>query len=223
MKLILFILFIASIAIPAQPPNSTWVLYKWGNSGQYRPYSTAHTLDTLAIFNFPQTGNNVAYPVFLVTTKATNLLGDLSGKTIRATLTISTTGSPDFVWGGLLSGWNIGGLPANARLFISSEVGYSNSQYKDAPEHFWWSHTWTEISKTTGTVTLVDALDPNNWSDANGRLGTNPAVAGAFDAVVRTTVTIGIACSGGNFFDCGTAILAGTGTANFRLNDFTLD
>ncbi len=211
MKYLLFLMGALSVSA-AQPPLTPWVLYKWGNSGQYKPYAAPD-----ATFSFPQTGRNVAYPVFLVTTTATNLIGNLSGKTLEATLTISVTASPGFVWGGLLSGWNTGGLPANVRMFISSEIGYGNSQYTSHPEHFWWSHTWAEISEMTGTVTLSDALDPNNWSDANGRFANDPAVAGAFQAVISNAVTVGLACSGGNFFDCGVAILNGTGTATFHL------
>lgn len=220
MKLILFILFCAICCVAAPPPSSTWVLYKWGNSGKYNPSSTTNATGTLASFSFPQTGNNVAYPAFLTTTTDTNLLGNLTGKTISGTIRLDVTSNPQFRYGGQ-GQWNLGSAPANTRLFIStSSAPYSNSGYKACPSCYWFNAAVSvQIKATTGTATLQDTLDPSRWSNANGQLGSS--VPSEFTNAIANVRQIGLSYGGGSFYDVGIAITNGTGIATFQLLTFS--
>lgn len=219
MKLILFILLLATVGIAAPPPSSTWILYKWGNSGKYNPSNTTNTTGTIASFNFPQTGNNVAYPAFLTTTSDTNLLGNLTGKTISGTIQLDVTSNPQFRYGGQ-GQWNFGNTPANTRLFISTSAApYSNPGYKACPSCYWWSaYTWVQVSSTTGTATLQDTFDPSRWSNANGQLGSS--LPAEFADAIANVHQIGLAYGGGSFYDVGIAITNGTGAATLHLITF---
>lgn len=214
------LLWIACHARGGQPPSSPWIVYKWGNSGQYRPFSAAGVGGDIATFPFPSTGNNVAYPALLTTTTVSEYLGNLSGQTVSATLSVTATGNPDFVWGGLLSGWNTCCLPANTRLFIStSAAAYSNSGYTACPSCYWWATSaWVEIAPT-GAVTISALLDPSLWSNAQGQLGTSEPTA--FANAVANVRQIGLSYGGGSFYDVGIAVLNGSGTATFHLLSFS--
>jgi len=216
-------LALKGVAGKAQPQSgggvtSPWILYNWNSQGHYVPANAFGSGGDLSTFSFPLSGRNVAYPTFLLT--QTNVVGNLTGKTLTCTFTISATGSPQFVWGGDLSGWNTCCLPANARFFISDQVGYSNPAYTACPGCFWWSdNVWAQISATTGTVTISATFDPAVWSDAGGVIGSNDLAD--FNYTVAHVVQIGVAFSGGSFFDVGVAILNGTGSGWFHLNSFT--
>lgn len=220
MKKIISLFCLSILCIAAKPSrpggdgSTPFVLWKWNSSGAYVASGDG------ASWSFPLSGHNVAYCAFDNTTTVTNVLGDLTGKTVSATYTIAETGSPDYVWGGLLSGWNTGGLPANARLFIStSSAGYSNSGYTACPNCYWWSHTWSELGP--GQTVITDTFDPSNWSNANGHTANEPDYLAAFQSAIANVHQIGLALSGGSFFDVGVAIRNGTGNATFTLNSFT--
>ncbi len=199
----------------AKPPSggggtTPWTFYKWASNGQYIASGNGTN------WAFPSSGHNVAYATFVIT----NNSGDLSGKTISCTYTVTTIGSPQFIWGGYLSGWNTTGFPANARLFISSmPPPYSNSGYTACPTCYWWSSQWAEINN--GTDTISDSVtNLAHWSDAQGHNAADPNYTASFLAAVSLTKQCGIALSGGSFYDCGVAILNGTGTGTFTLNSF---
>lgn len=216
-------LILSALSVLAAPfPSSPFVLYKWGNSGQYKPYAAFGSGGDVATFSFPQTGNNVAYPAFLTTTTVSDHLGNLTGQTISATLTLAVTGNPGFRFGGQ-GVWNFGSLPANTRLFIStSSAPYSNAGYNACPSCYWWSGVaWTQISATTGTATLQDTFDPSHWSNANGQSGSSMPTE--FANAIANVRQIGLAYGGGSFYDVGIAITNGTGTAIFHLMDFSVE
>lgn len=221
MKLVLFLLLFGATTLLAAPPqpSSPWLVYKWHNSGQYKPNAAPE-----ATFSFPSSGRNVAYPAFLSTTTITDILGNLTGQTVSATFSITVTGDPDFVWGGLLSGWNCCGLPANTRFFISDRSDtYSNANYTQHPNSYFWSQAWIEISALTGTSTITTNFDPSQWSQATGHFGSEPEYLAAFQSVVAGIKQIGLSFSGGSYYDCGTAILNGTGSSEFHLITFLAD
>lgn len=219
MKLILILLFLAVASVAAPAPSSAWLVYKWGNNGQYRPYDASGVGGDVATFSFPQTGHNVAYPAFLTTTVDSSVLGDLTGQTITATIDLSVTGNPQFRFGGQ-GVWNLGSAPANTRLFIStSSAPYSNAGYTACPSCYWWSAVaWVQISATTGTATLQDTFDPSHWSNANGQSGSS--LPAEFAAAIANVHQIGLSYGGGSFYDVGIAITNGTGTATFHLATF---
>lgn len=225
---LLFLLLLLVVSVAAgrggQQPSTPWVLYKWGNSGQYKPYSAFGSGGDVATFAFPVHSQNAAYAAFLTTTTITNHLGNLTGQAVSATISVTFTGTPEFVWGGLLSGWNPTGLPAHARLFIStSSSPYSNAGYTACPDCYWWSQpAWVELNMLTGTVTITDVLDPTHWSQANGILGSDHPTE--FQAAIANVRQIGVAMGGGSFFDCAVAILNQSGdSAMFHLISFSTD
>lgn len=219
--LFLLFLFLSSLFVcgAAPFPSSDFVLYKWHSSGQYRPYDASSAGGDIATFSFPQTGRNVAYPAFLTTTTVTNVLGNLTGQTVSATLTLTTTGNPGFRYGGQ-GVWNFGSLPAHTRLFFStSSASYSSAGYKACPSCYWWSTTaWVALNASTGTATISDVLDPSHWSNANGQPGSS--LPAEFSAAIANVQQIGVAYGGGSFYDVGVAITNGTGTATFHLISF---
>lgn len=218
----LLLLFAFCLSLNAAPqPTSPWIVYSFAGSGPkgYKPSNATGVGGDLATFSFPKTGNNVAYPAFLTTTTVTNHLGNLTGQTISATLSLTTTGSPGFRYGGQGT-WNLGTLPANTRLFIStSAAAYSNPGYTACPSCYWWSGTaWTQISATTGKVTLTGVFNPTNWSNAKGKSGSS--LLSEFTNAVANVRQIGFSYGGGSFYDVGIAVTNGTGTATFHLLSF---
>lgn len=203
---------------PNPPPSTPWVLFSWANNGNYNPSSAPNQT-----FQFPTAKRNVAFPAFLTTTTVTNVLGDLSGQTITATITLSVTGNPQFCYGGNTpwSSWNLGGLPANTRLYFSTNPSaYNLNDAAQNESDYWWSSApsaWTVISAATGTVTLTDTFDPAHWSNAQGHSASDPNYTAAFQSAVANVRQIGVSFGGGSFFDVGIAVLPNTGTAIFHL------
>ena len=232
-KLFLALFLTASIltllAPPPNPPPSTpWVLYSWGNSGNYIPSSAPAQPGDIATFSFPVAKRNVAFPAFLTTTTMTNVLGNLTGKTITAAINLSITGNPVPCYGGNTpwSSWNLGGLPANTRLYVSTNSAAYDLQDANIHENaYWWSSApsaWVEISASTGTVTLTDTFDLSHWSNAQGHSAADPNYTAAFQAAVSNVRQIGVSFGGGSFFDVGIAVLPNTGTMQFHLISYVV-
>ncbi len=215
MKILFLVLMMALSACAAPTPSSTWVLYSWANSGRYVPSATDGS------FSFPLAKKSSAYPAFLTTTLDSSVLGDLTGQTITATINLTVTGSPLFRFGGQGS-WNNGSLPPNTRLYFSTNAAAYDLQ--DATLHenaYWWSGSaWTEVTNNMGIVVLSDTFDPVHWSNAQGHSAADPAYTPAFNAAVANVRQIGLAFSGGSFFDTGVAVIANTGTATFHLLNY---
>lgn len=217
-----FLLLASAVAKPRSSgpaPTTPWVIYSWNSQGRYVPANTVSNS-----FVFPQIGRNVAYPTFLTTTTQTQLLGNLTGRVIRTAFTITTTGNPQFVYGGQLSGWNHGSAPANCRFFISTHTeAYSNQGYTADPNGFWWSAVNSTLHGGVDAISEA-TFQPERWSNANGHLASeSPYYTQAFQSVVANVRQIGLAYGGGSFFDVGVAILNGTGTALFHLDSFVAE
>lgn len=230
-KLILALVLTASTLLappPNPPPNTPWVLYSWANNGNYVPSSAPAQPGDISTFSFPVAKRNVAFPSFLTTTVDSGVLGDLTGKTITVNLNLSVTGNPQFCYGGNTpwSSWNLGGLPANTRLYFSTNAATYNLQDANINENaYWWSSgpsAWTVISATTGNVVLTDTFDPSHWSNAQGHSAADPNYTAAFLAAVANVRQIGVSFGGGSFFDVGIAVLPNTGTAQFHLVSYNV-
>lgn len=227
--LFLLLLLAASLAAGrgGPQPSTPWVLYSFGNGQQYTPSGAAGIDGDIATFNFPKAKGNAKFPTFLTTIVDTNILGDLAGKTLLATLEISVIGNPIFVYGGQGDWNNCPSPPANARLYFSTNAAGFNLQESVQHENgYWWSHTGVVIiSATTGLATISDTFAPEHWSNANGHAANeNQAYTDAFNAAIANVRQIGVACSGACFFDVGVAIQNISGTAaTFHLISYSAD
>lgn len=150
---------------------------------------------------------------FFATTHPGDLLGDLTGKTLTATFTISET-DPAFTYYGYGQSWNEGTTPASVRLYF-----HGNTTGTFDPADYWWSNpaSATLASLVGNTVTLTVSLDGTNWSDYYGKLGT--AVPDQFAASVADVTMIGLSFGGGSFFSNGVGL--SSGSATFTLSSFS--
>ena len=214
MRRLLFIIPIAAIAALVTVPSfagaastSTWKTYDYNSSGHaITPTSATSTGADNASFNFQP---NV-YTAQLVTTAKT-LVGDQTGGTVNATLTV--TG----VTGAFVDQNGGGCTPDNqtVRLFFTTKnPGFNYTDY-------WWSNpTAMTLTAPTSSATLNVSLDPSQWSDWNGEKGDSSAsVTAAFNAAVANVQTIGLSFGGGCFFENGVTTSDGSGT--FALTGFS--
>jgi|SRR5947209_3064973 len=130
-----------------------------------------------------------------LTTQTKPLTGDLTGKTLHDTITVSgaTTFTTHF-------GAGCGNPPA-ARFFF---IAKTNGPF--APTDYWWSDAQQYVL-ANGTVTLNEPVAPVDWSDYNGQPAA--ANAAAFTAAAANVREIGLSFGGDCFFENGAA---GTGT-----------
>jgi len=198
----------------------TWMLTTFGRGGTYSRSSSDGS------FVFPQwKRNQVAFPAFLSTTTDSSVLGNLSGKTISATVTITATPNAVFVFGGELPRWNTGPFPASGRLWFSTTAQTYDVQDGIDNEHkYWWSrHSQFICTNNLGTVTISDSFDPSHWTSANGRPGNDPLFIDKFNAAVSNVRQIGVSFGGGCCFDIGVGLKPQSGSsASFRLNAFNV-
>ena len=142
-----------------------------------------------------------------------SLLGDLTGKSVSASFTVSglTTGS-SFMYYGEPS---CGGTTANVRYYFET----SNAGGFDET-HYWWSNPVSAALTANGSVSLPSvSLTGTNWSDFYGHFGSDPAYSAGFNAAVSNVTEIGLSFGGGCFFENGVGTTDGSGT--FTLNSYT--
>lgn len=156
------------------------------------------------------TGNSGRFP---------GLLGNLTGKSVSASFTVSGLnagqrftyyGEPDAC----------GGTAVHARYFFetSKAGGFAETQY-------WWSNpVAATLSANGGPVTLATVpLTGANWSDYNGDFGVDGPqgdYAAGFNAAVSNVTRIGLSFGGGCFFENGVGTTDGSGS--LTLNTFTV-
>jgi len=232
MKKILVLLAFATSTFAAKPPGggvtTPWFQTQWTSSSAWVTVNAPASSGNVGSFTFPtytyrSSGRLVTS--FLTTTTDTNLLGNITGKTITATLSVVAFFGTEFGYGGMLNsrgdgpGWNTGTMPANCRIFLTTYPGTYSNTYADAHANdFWWTHEGVAvIDDMTGTVTITATLDPAQWSNASGQFD-----ATAFNAAITNVRQIGLAFGGGSFFDVGVGVLQDTGSASFYLNSFTV-
>ena len=181
-------------------------------------YYTPSTPGTLSMSAADQGGigslgfTDVPNTALLVTDNGSfkgQLLGDMSNKTITADFTIANASA--FTYYGQGSPSNPCGTPANVRFYFATDNGGGF-----AYTHYWWSNPISQVL-TNGTFTITANVEPAEWSDWNGQVGTS-VPAGFADAASNVTL-IGLSFGGGCFFENGVGTTDGNGT--FTLNSFT--
>jgi len=146
-----------------------------------------------------------------------DLLGDMTGKSLTATVGVTVTPTTVFTYYGEGTPSNPCVFPANVRFYFQTDTS-GKFEYTD----YRWSDfafaTLDELKAADKTIT-ANFSDPSAWSDWNGQSGaTNPV---AFANAVKDVQFVGLSYGGGCFFENGVGIVPGTGSGYFRLMDFT--
>jgi hypothetical protein len=199
----------AAVAAPGGNSNSNWHVGYYNNSG--RALSEAQAASTP---NGPQltftSDDNTALLTTSQGSQKGNRLGDLTGKTITARFNIA--GTDGFTYYGEPDGCN---TPANTRLFFST----SNAGGFDFT-HYWWSNPNAQVLVDGNNLSVTATVDPANWSDYDGKFGTDPVTGNGFDKAAANVTEIGLSFGGGCFFENGVGSNSGAGT--LTLTDFTV-
>ena len=160
--------------------------------------------------------------LFLTSHRGSGLLGDLTGKTLTATLTITGTATA-FTYYKEGDPENDGKCgtpaPASVRLYFEGKTNFENN-------HQWWSnpHAYTLTSLVGNTLTLTVPLDTPNWSDKVGRV-PRPAsdVPTDFADAVATVGAVGVSFGGGCIsFAFAGGVAPTDGTASFVLKSYSV-
>lgn len=194
-------------------PEKKWMQYFYRANG-VAPAPKPSTLvngGTAVGFTFLDTPDTA---LFMTGHPAYNgtLLGDLTGETVSASVTISATGP--FTYYGQGTASNPCGTPASVRLYFST----NNNELGES--QYWWSNPDSN-PLAPGSDSLSAPLTPDAWSDRDGHPGTfDAAHEAAFAAAVADVQHIGLSFGGGCFFANG---VGNTGTASFALTEFIVE
>ena len=203
-------------AASSGPAASYWHIGYYTPSGRALSLASAPAASgSVASLNFTNQDNTA----LLVTDNAgqfPTLLGNLTGKSVSATFTISgLNGGENFTYYGEgTSGNSCQPGVTTVRYFFetSSAGGFSYTDY-------WWSNPVHANLSANGSVNLSPvSFDGANWSDWNGLSGTTESAG--FNAAVSHVTMIGLSFGGGCFFENGVGTSDGSGT--FTLNTFTV-
>lgn len=205
----LMVALVASATMAAPTPQ--WKVYTYNSSGQAYTSKIATTYTTGRGFDFLSTPDTA----LLTTSQDKSLLGNLTGKTLTATFTI-TGASPTFTYYGAPDA--CGTAPAVRLYFEGNSKGkftYDTAGYSK----FWWSNpVSTTLAVSSDTLTLQASLDTANWSDWGGELAST--VPTYFDKAVASVSSVGVSFGGGCFFANGVGVA--TGSAQFILTGYTV-
>lgn len=179
--------------------DPTWYVYNY-NNGNHLSRTKANYSGGTASFTF-QPGAFTA----LLTTEDASLSGDLTGKTLTDTISVSGATTP-FV---TENGGGCGNSPAVRFYFTTPGFAYT---------HFWWSNPVSYLL-ANGTATLTAPLnDPSQWSDWNGQSGTsNPQ---AFADAVSKVNEVGLSYGGDCFFENGATVTGGSASFTSQFSEF---
>jgi hypothetical protein len=182
-------------------PN--WKLLGLGSSGRTWTSKPATAFADGIGFAFSTTPTDTR--LFLTSHPGSGLLGDLTGKTLTATFTITGTATAfTYPEGG--PPMNACPTPASVRLYFEGNTTLENY-------HQWWSNpqAYTLTSLVGHTLTLTVPLDRANWSDKNDD---------DFAAAVANVGAVGVSFGGGCFLPTGVAPT--DGTASFVLKSYSV-
>ena len=148
----------------------------------------------------------------MTTTQDKSLLGDLTGKTITATFTVTASSDAAFAYD-LTDNPCTPGV-SSVRLYFKSNL----KQTPGIPTNYWWSNpgSYTFLDGTSATTTLTVPLGTGTlWTDYNGQQDT-----AGFAQAITNVGQIGLSFGGGCFFANGVGLTAGT--ASFLLTSYTV-
>jgi hypothetical protein len=181
--------------------TSTWTEFVYNSSGNaLKGVALPDSSGGNATFDFAP-GVYTA----LLTTSDKDMTGDLTGKTLNASVTVSG------VTGAFVDQNGGGCTPDNqtVRLYFNSG-GTGEGGKRGFYTTFWWSNP-VSFTLTNGGATLTASLaNPNEWSDWNGQNGST--VPDAFNTAATKVLSVGLSFGGGCFFENGVTVDSGSGT-----------
>ena len=201
---------------PADPPPASWTVYDYNPSGQaLAPRVSANsmpaTTDPDGSVRFPFKLNTFTA---LLTTTDKALTGDLSMKTLSATVEV-------LGGAGLFEDQHNGGCVPDRKyvrfFFVSPRAsGTTGPGTTGFYTQFWWSNPAdvTLVTDPQSTLSMSAIVgDPNEWSDWNGKRGNDsPEVMEHFMVAIRNVQSVGYSFGGGCFFENGVTTTDGGGT-----------
>jgi hypothetical protein len=200
---------------PADPPAASWTVYDYNPSGQaLKPRVSANSMPATTA-----TDDSISFPfkldiyTALLTTTDKALTGDLSAKTLNATVEVQG-GS-----GAFQDQHNGGCLPDRkyVRFFLVSPraSGTTGPGTTGFYTQFWWSNP-VDVTLATDPQTplsmtaVVDGV--HQWSDWNGTFNdASLEVMEHFQTAIRNVQSVGFSFGGGCFFENGVTTSDGGG------------
>jgi hypothetical protein len=173
-----------------------WKVWTYNPSGRaFKGGVPASASSGIATFAFPATPDTALLVTDHGSYKGT-LLGDLTGKTVSAT--VSDSGGP-FTYYGQGTPQNPCPGTATVRLYFQTK-----SPASFAETDYWWSNPVSlPLNGLTTPTPMSVPLNPANWSDFNGHFGIDPTYTAAFNEAVKNVTSIGLSFGGGCFFENG--------------------
>jgi hypothetical protein len=200
---------------PATTPSASWTVYDYNPSGRaIRPRVSADSMPATT------TGDTTSFPfklntyTALLTTRDSSLTGDLSGKSLNVTVTVSGGG-------GVFQDQNNGGCTPdnkNVRFYFASPKasGTTGTDTTGFYTRFWWSNPMSVplVSDPQGPMSISQPVNAvHMWSDWNGKFNDDsPEVMDAFQVAIHNVQTVGLSFGGGCFFENGVTTSDGMGT-----------
>ncbi len=212
---LLMVALVSGTAFAAPKATSLWNVYNINSGGAaYTPKAAPGATGSLANFNFPTSPTTA----LLTTTQDKTLLGDLTGKTLSATFTISASTGAAFNYAG-----TCGSTPASVRLYFAGDTTGKFTQDTAGYSKYWWSNPQSytlasAVGSTSVTLTVPLTSATQEWSDWGGELAPN--VSASFDSAVAQVSAVGLSFGGGCFFANGVGMSAGS--ASFSLTSYSV-
>ena len=196
------------IAFPAPAPAPAPVLGWSDRNGT--PMQTNSSGQTY--FVFPSAAPGVNY-----VTKAVNGIPATAGH-MQIVYSVAVTGSPVFDYRTNPNNTCGMGYPGTVRLFIQRAGDNMSGAGAYQQYRYWAVAGFKELAP--GLFTVDAPLDPAQWSDVYGALGSaNPTL---FAAAVANAGRIGVTFGGGCFFGHGVINSGLNSSATFTINGFSI-
>lgn len=200
MRTLSLFLFVSALMAQMFPIDSTWSAYSFNwSKGTFDPYPTTYPPNAAA-FVFPSTA-----PLRVVAMDKRGASG-ISGTTLTATFMIQPVtpgGVPQFIAPDDPGGGCQSTTPPNLRFFITTN-NLGAKRLKLTETGRWWSRYASFPLALTSGATIGATLDPSQWSDALGHLGSlNAAHTTAFWNVVNGAKEIGLNFGGICYYNHG--------------------
>jgi hypothetical protein len=215
--LITFLLLLVTLALHAgQTAPGPWIAYNF--EAKIAATVTVATDGTVSC-QIPLTGKRSTPALAFLTTTSAGPLGNLTNRTLTATVALTATGAPVFPT------YTVNSVtrPVAVRLWLSSSPEpYNFIRVTDSNQASWWWSNPIHVPMNDlllwGSATLSIPVTAGQWSSALGKTTSDPG----WGPCVTNVHQIGFSW-GSYYFDTGCKVTAGTGTATFHVLDLRAD